>query len=213
MEQPRGRGRPGDRVPLADHVPGVLCHRRGPRVRRPAVRHHRRLPEDGHQALVGRDPRPGGPHQGRQDPEEQEAGPAHDAHRGGGVFAVLGTMAGLITYHCQARVQVPLGIKATIQAMPTLGLYLSSVFQVYLVASIIHPSINTWKYVNIMFFAFHWLAMSSSCYNPFIYGIYSEKFKREFRIRLTCSIFGAPSSPNESIEMQEIRQIMFRLVK
>lgn len=90
---------------------------------------------------------------------------------------------------------------------------LSNLFwQVYLVASIIHPSINTWKYVNIMFFFFHWLAMSSSCYNPFIYGIYSEKFKREFRMRLTCSIFGAPTSPNESIEMQEIRQIMFRLV-
>ena len=63
-----------------------------------------------------------------------------------------------------------------------------------------------------MFFAFHWLAMSSSCYNPFIYGIYSEKFKREFRMRLTCSVFGAPTSPNESIEMHEIRQIMFRLV-
>ena len=86
------------------------------------------------------------------------------------------------------------------------------VSQVYLVAQIIFPSINTWKYINIMFFAFHWLAMSSSCYNPFIYGIYSEKFKREFRMRLTCSVFGAPTSPNESIEMHEIRQIMFRLV-
>ena len=30
-----------------------------------------------------------------------------------------------------------------------------------------------WKYINIMFFVFHWLAMSNSCYNPFIYGIYS----------------------------------------
>ena len=107
VEQPRGggRGRRGDGVHAADHVPGVLCHRRCSRVRRPALRHYRGLPEDGHQALVGRDPRPGGPHQGRQDPEEQEAGPPHDAHRGGGVFAVLGTMAGLITYHVKLKLR------------------------------------------------------------------------------------------------------------
>jgi hypothetical protein len=29
------------------------------------------------------------------------------------------------------------------------------------------------EYINILFFLFHWLAMSNSCYNPFIYGIYS----------------------------------------
>ena len=53
-------------------------------------------------------------------------------------------------------------------------------WQVYLVASIIHPSINTWKYVNIMYIAFHWLAMSNSCYNPFIYGIYSVSLREIF---------------------------------
>ena len=46
-------------------------------------------------------------------------------------------------------------------------------WQAYLLAAIVHPAVNTWKYVNIMFFIFHWLAMSNSCYNPFIYGIYS----------------------------------------
>lgn len=107
-----GLGVPGHRVPATDHVPGVLHRRRCPRVRCPTVRHHHRLPEDGHQALVGRDPRPGGPQQGRQDPQEQEAGPAHDAHRGGGVLAVLGSMAGLkwntnnICY-CQVQDQFP----------------------------------------------------------------------------------------------------------
>ena len=29
-----------------------------------------------------------------------------------------------------------------------------------------------------MFFIFHWLAMSNSCYNPFIYGIYSVSCRR-----------------------------------
>ena len=101
VEQPRGRrhgrGRrnPGDGVPVAYYVPGVLRHHRGARVHCPAVCHHRGLPQDGSQAVVGGDPGPGGPYQGRQDPEEQEEGPAHDAHRGGGVLAVLGSMAGL----------------------------------------------------------------------------------------------------------------------
>ena len=101
----RSRGNPGDGVPTADHVPGVLCHHRGSRVHRPAVCHHRGLPQDGPQAVVVRDPGSGGPHQGRQDPEEQEEGPAHDAHRGGGVLFVLGTMAGLILFICQATRQ------------------------------------------------------------------------------------------------------------
>ena len=73
-----------------------------------------------------------------------------------------------------------------------------------------------------MFFIFHWLAMSNSCYNPFIYGIYSvscrrlkncrlplfpqEKFKREFRLRVSCCCVAGQAiiSPNESdFELQE----------
>lgn len=44
--------------------------------------------------------------------------------------------------------------------------------------------INEYKYINIFWFGFDWLAMSNSCYNPFVYAIYNEKFKRELRIRL-----------------------------
>ncbi|XP_023337479.1 RYamide receptor [Eurytemora carolleeae] len=59
-------------------------------------------------------------------------------------------------------------------------------YQSYFLINIIHPPVNQWKYINILFFCFHWLAMSNSCYNPFIYGIFSEKFKREYRLRLSC---------------------------
>ncbi|XP_071745532.1 RYamide receptor isoform X2 [Lepeophtheirus salmonis] len=48
------------------------------------------------------------------------------------------------------------------------------------------PSILKYRYINIVFFICHWLAMSNSCYNPFIYGIYSEKFKREFQESTRC---------------------------
>nr|UXG49835.1 leucokinin receptor [Aplysia californica] len=42
--------------------------------------------------------------------------------------------------------------------------------------------INYYTYINIIWFASNWLAMSNSCYNPFIYGLLNEKFKREFRL-------------------------------
>ena len=32
---------------------------------------------------------------------------------------------------------------------------------------------SRYKYINIIFFCCHWLAMSNSCYNPIIYGICS----------------------------------------
>ena len=47
------------------------------------------------------------------------------------------------------------------------------------------PSINQFHYVNLCFLLSHWLAMSSSCVNPFIYSIYSTKFRTEFKHRLS----------------------------
>ncbi|ODM92526.1 Tachykinin-like peptide receptor 99D, partial [Orchesella cincta] len=58
--------------------------------------------------------------------------------------------------------------------------------QTYYFAQTLIPSINAYQYINIIWFCFHWLAMSNSCYNPFIYAIYNDKFQREFRARLWC---------------------------
>lgn len=33
--------------------------------------------------------------------------------------------------------------------------------------------IYRYRYINIIWFCCDWLAMSNSCYNPFIYGIYN----------------------------------------
>ncbi|CAG0900836.1 unnamed protein product, partial [Cyprideis torosa] len=38
-----------------------------------------------------------------------------------------------------------------------------------------------YPYINIIFFAMDWLAMSNSCYNPFIYAIYNHEFRTELR--------------------------------
>ncbi|XP_037087899.1 probable G-protein coupled receptor 83 [Pollicipes pollicipes] len=71
-------------------------------------------------------------------------------------------------------------------------------YQLYYVLQSIFPVISQFRYINVIFFCFHWLAMANSCCNPFIYGIYNEKFKREFRIRFTRSLC---SGPHESYDM------------
>uniref|UniRef100_UPI0022EC438F neuromedin-K receptor-like n=2 Tax=Anopheles cruzii TaxID=68878 RepID=UPI0022EC438F len=55
--------------------------------------------------------------------------------------------------------------------------------QLYNILHVTFPEINEYRFINIIWFVCDWLAMSNSCYNPFIYGIYNEKFKREFRKR------------------------------
>ncbi|XP_049767981.1 tachykinin-like peptides receptor 99D [Schistocerca cancellata] len=74
--------------------------------------------------------------------------------------------------------------------------------QTYNVLQDVFPYINEYHYINIIWFCCDWLAMSNSCYNPFIYGIYNEKFKREFRQRFPWRSRGWSSSPvTESLEL------------
>uniref|UniRef100_A0A0M3HXS3 G_PROTEIN_RECEP_F1_2 domain-containing protein n=1 Tax=Ascaris lumbricoides TaxID=6252 RepID=A0A0M3HXS3_ASCLU len=62
--------------------------------------------------------------------------------------------------------------------------------ETYLLLNEIQPQINEWRYINVLFFCCHWLAMSNSCLNPIIYGVYNNKYKREYRrvfMRLRCN--------------------------
>ncbi|KAF0312099.1 Tachykinin-like peptides receptor 99D [Amphibalanus amphitrite] len=61
-------------------------------------------------------------------------------------------------------------------------------FQLFYVVFSIFPNIGEFRYINVIFFCSHWLAMANSCCNPFIYGIYNEKFKREFKNKFQKSI-------------------------
>ncbi|XP_023037378.1 substance-P receptor [Drosophila willistoni] len=58
--------------------------------------------------------------------------------------------------------------------------------QLYNVLYVTIPEINDYHFISIVWFCADWLAMSNSCYNPFIYGIYNEKFKREFNKRFAA---------------------------
>lgn len=43
-----------------------------------------------------------------------------------------------------------------------------------------------WPFLNVMFFVSHAAAMSSTCYNPFLYAWLNENFRKEFMIVLPC---------------------------
>ncbi|XP_065293876.1 RYamide receptor-like [Dermacentor albipictus] len=78
-------------------------------------------------------------------------------------------------------------------------------YQLYNVLREVFPKIDKYKYINIIWFCTHWLAMSNSCYNPFIYAIYNERFKREFATRCTCGghRYKPPKSRFASYEQED----------
>ncbi|XP_052127051.1 prolactin-releasing peptide receptor-like [Frankliniella occidentalis] len=44
-----------------------------------------------------------------------------------------------------------------------------------------HAKTGTWHYYNLVFFMVHALAMSSTCYNPFLYAWLNDNFRKEFK--------------------------------
>ena len=50
-------------------------------------------------------------------------------------------------------------------------------YHLYFIVSMCRPEINEFKYINLIFLVSHWLAMSNSCYNPIIYGVFSVSYK------------------------------------
>ncbi|CDW56047.1 7tm 1 domain containing protein [Trichuris trichiura] len=60
-------------------------------------------------------------------------------------------------------------------------------YEIYLVLNEVWPQVNEYYYINVIFFCAHWLAMSNSCLNPIIYGLYNKKFQREYlRVFYKC---------------------------
>ncbi|XP_035233184.1 prolactin-releasing peptide receptor-like [Stegodyphus dumicola] len=45
---------------------------------------------------------------------------------------------------------------------------------------------SSWTFLNVIFFLSHATAMSSTCYNPFLYAWLNENFRKEFMIVLPC---------------------------
>ncbi|XP_053973492.1 prolactin-releasing peptide receptor-like [Hylaeus volcanicus] len=49
-----------------------------------------------------------------------------------------------------------------------------------------YSAANDWSYYRLCFFMTHCLAMSSTCYNPFLYAWLNENFRKEFKQVLPC---------------------------
>ncbi|XP_046392000.1 substance-K receptor-like [Ischnura elegans] len=79
--------------------------------------------------------------------------------------------------------------------------------QTYNVMQAIFPHINQYKYINIIWFCCDWLAMSNSCCNPIIYGIYSDKFKTEFARRFRLSSTASSMSTRTQTSLRSVSSL------
>ena len=59
-------------------------------------------------------------------------------------------------------------------------------YHLYFIVSIWRPDINNYNYINLIFLLSHWLAMSNSCYNPFIYCLCSSVFRHDLGHLICC---------------------------
>ncbi len=95
----------------------------------------------------------------------------------------------------QSRDQIILRNKKKVTRMMATVVLLFAIcwlpYQSYKFLEIQWPRINNFYYINVVWFGLHWLAMSNSCVNPFIYAIHNEKFQEEFKRRWsTCPCQG-----------------------
>ena len=77
-------------------------------------------------------------------------------------------------------------------------------YHLYFIVSMCRPEINEFKYINLIFLVSHWLAMSNSCYNPFIYCLCSAVFRHDLS-HLFCCFSSSPQS-NMVMEGREGRE-------
>ncbi|CAB3369220.1 Hypothetical predicted protein [Cloeon dipterum] len=61
----------------------------------------------------------------------------------------------------------------------------------------VNESTGDWPYYNLCFFMVHAIAMSSTCYNPFLYAWLNENFRKEFKQVLPCFERPTPVNGNQ----------------
>ena len=77
----------------------------------------------------------------------------------------------------------------------------------------LHPDSETFQYSSTAFFVCHWVAISSTCYNPFIYCWLNEAFRAEIRAVFRCcmpsgmSIHPRDQNARDSMSQSEIMSL------
>lgn len=56
----------------------------------------------------------------------------------------------------------------------------------YQILADFHPNVKVFHYSSTSFFICHWIAISSTCYNPFLYFWLNERFRSEVKSRFKC---------------------------
>lgn len=69
-----------------------------------------------------------------------------------------------------------------------------------------------WRYYMVLFFFAHFIAMSSTCYNPFLYAWLNDNFRKEFKQILPCLAVLVNKKPKRKCNASE-RTDMFRSEK
>ncbi|XP_049874599.1 neuropeptide Y receptor type 2-like [Pectinophora gossypiella] len=69
-----------------------------------------------------------------------------------------------------------------------------------------------WTYYMVLFFITHFIAMSSTCYNPFLYAWLNENFRKEFKQILPCLGALVTKKPKRNFNQSE-RTGMYRSEK
>ncbi|XP_045767053.1 neuropeptide Y receptor type 2-like [Maniola jurtina] len=69
-----------------------------------------------------------------------------------------------------------------------------------------------WRYYMVLFFVAHFIAMSSTCYNPFLYAWLNENFRKEFMQILPCLGALVTKKPKRNFNQSE-RTGMYRSEK
>jgi neuropeptide Y receptor len=71
--------------------------------------------------------------------------------------------------------------------------------------------IYCWQYHHFIFFVCHVMAMSSTCYNPFLYGLHNEAFQKGFVelvpfLRIICGTASVEKHQNNEVAMAQLVQ-------
>ncbi|XP_062600807.1 G-protein coupled receptor 83-like isoform X1 [Saccostrea cucullata] len=61
-----------------------------------------------------------------------------------------------------------------------------------------HPNTSVFQYNSTAFFVFHWIAISSTCYNPFVYCWMNESFRKEVKSCIDVCFRSCQSDPGNN---------------
>ena len=71
---------------------------------------------------------------------------------------------------------------------------------VYQILADFHPNVEVFHYNSTAFFICHWIAISSTCYNPFVYCWLNETFRSEVKSRFKCCLRPKRVHPGTEID-------------